>query len=154
MPSAGKSLAMAHPFDRTNRLSSITRRQAIQRAAGLTGLAALSGLPDVASSQSAPAAPSHPAEDIPKLRIASCQFPVSGSAAENANYIRQFMEQAADAGAHLLHTSEACLSGYAGIDFKSFNGYDWDALRRETRALRDLARERKLWLIRRRGGHY
>ena len=36
------------------------------------------------------------------------------------------MRQAPEAGAHLLHTSEACLSSYAGIDFASFEKYDWD----------------------------
>ena len=43
------------------------------------------------------------------LRIATCQFPVSGNPAENGDYIRDFMEKAAGSGAHLLHTSEACL---------------------------------------------
>ena len=28
--------------------------------------------------------------------------------------------KAADAGAHILHTSEACLSGYAGSNYSSF----------------------------------
>jgi predicted amidohydrolase len=140
---------MSQPFGRTDRLSPLTRRQAIQCAAGLTGLTMFSQFRDVGASKTGSVAPPLPAEDVQKekLRIASCQFPVSGNVAENASYIRQFMEQAADAGAHLLHTSEACLSGYAGIDFASFNGYDWDVLRRETRALRDLARERKLWLV-------
>jgi len=57
------------------------------------------------------------------------------------------MGQAAAAGAHLLHTSEACLSGYAGIDFPSFEKYDWDALRLETTELRKLARNLNLWLV-------
>ncbi len=82
-----------------------------------------------------------------KLRVATCQFPVSGKPAENGEYIRNFMRQAAEGGAHLLHTSEACLSGYAGTDFSSFTNYDWQALRQETQTLRDLARALKLWLV-------
>ncbi len=74
-------------------------------------------------------------------------FPSSGNPAENAKYIRDFMRQAAEAGAHLLHTSEACLSGYAGMDFPSFEKYDWDALRRETNELRELAKDLNLWLV-------
>ncbi len=46
------------------------------------------------------------------LRIASCQFPISGDIRENARYIRRYLEAAADTGAHLLHTPETCLSGY------------------------------------------
>jgi predicted amidohydrolase len=61
--------------------------------------------------------------------------------------MRDFLRQAAQTGAHLLHTSEASLSGYAGIDFKSFEDYDWEAQRRETADLRKLAKELSLWLV-------
>lgn len=138
---------MTQSFDRTGQSLPLTRRQAIHRAAGLTSLAALSRLHDADALESATAAPLRPPMGDLNLRIATCQFPVSGNAAENGNYIRQFIDQAADAGANLLHTSEACLSGYAGIDFASFDGYDWGRLRRETRALRERAKERKLWLV-------
>lgn len=81
------------------------------------------------------------------LRVASCQFPVTEDIAKNASYIRRYLRRAADAGAHLLHTSEACLSGYAGTDIPSFVGFDWNALRRETARLCSLAAELGLWLI-------
>jgi predicted amidohydrolase len=57
------------------------------------------------------------------------------------------MRKAAEAEADLLHTSEACLSGYAGADFTSFDGFDWDLLRQETARLRELAAELGIWLI-------
>ena len=83
----------------------------------------------------------------PHLRVASCQFPVSDEVAKNAGYIRSYMKRAHKAGAHLLHTSEACLSGYAGSDFESFDEYDWDLLRGETDHLRLLAKDLGIWLI-------
>jgi deaminated glutathione amidase len=82
-----------------------------------------------------------------KLRVASCQFPVTEDIGRNARYVRRFMKKAAGAGAHVLHTSEACLSGYAGTDFASFDGYAWDVLREETSRCRELASELELWLI-------
>lgn len=81
------------------------------------------------------------------LRVASCQFPVSAGIRANAAYIRRYLRRAAAAGAHVLHTSEACLSGYAHKDVASFAEFDWDLLRRETARLRALAAELGLWLV-------
>ncbi len=82
-----------------------------------------------------------------KLRVASCQFPVSTDVAANARYIRRYMSKAAETGSQILHTSEACLSGYPGTDIPSFQGFPWDLLREETRALRALAAELGIWLV-------
>jgi predicted amidohydrolase len=57
------------------------------------------------------------------------------------------MREAAGEGAHLLHTSEASLSGYAGSDFPTFEKYNWDGLRKETTDLRALAKSMKMWLV-------
>jgi len=123
--------------------------------AGMVTLAALpqrsdAGVPNPAQGRPAqtPAIPpDHGADSRETLRIATCQFPVSGDPAENGKYIRGFMEQATGAGAHLLHTSEACLSGYAGTDFPSFEGFDWGAVRQVTTGLRELAKQLRLWLV-------
>jgi len=82
-----------------------------------------------------------------KLRVATCQFPVTEDVAANARYIRRQMRAAARNKAHILHTSEAALSGYGGLDFSGFEGFDWDRLREETTAILDLARVLKLWVI-------
>src|SRR5262249_52603209 len=74
-------------------------------------------------------------------------FPVAANPAENSRFIADFMRQAKAAGAHLLHTSEASLSGYPGTDLPSFKDYDWQALRKETSLLRQLAKELGLWLV-------
>ena len=82
-----------------------------------------------------------------KLRVASCQFPVTGDVAANARYIRRYLKKAAAAGAQLLHTSEACLSGYPGKDLPSFKGFDWAHLCDETSRLRAEARSLGIWLV-------
>ena len=71
------------------------------------------------------------------LKIATCQFPVSRDIGRNFGYIVRQMKEARKRGAHLAHFSEACLGGYAGVDFDSFAGYDWDALRQHTREVLD-----------------
>ena len=81
------------------------------------------------------------------LRVASCQFPVTHDIGRNASYIRRYLRKASDAGANLLHTSEACLSGYGGSDFSSFDSFDWERLRQETSRLRELVFELNLWLV-------
>lgn len=141
----------------TEKRDGLSRRQAIGRAGqGLMGLAALAHMSGGArTAAGAPAArPAVPAKgqssDAPpaeKLRVATCQFPVSGQIVDNAKYIRDFLHQAAAAGAHLLHTSEASLSGYPGADLPSFKDFDWDTLRRETAALRQEAKDLGLWLV-------
>jgi len=83
----------------------------------------------------------------PTLRVASCQFPVTGDIRRNAAYVRRYMRAAAAAGAHILHTSETCLSGYAGADFPTLDGYDWALLRKEMARLRSLAAKLGLWLV-------
>ena len=130
-----------------------TRRQAFNTAgkaiAGLVGMGALPSLEAMAAEAPQPNSSGAPAEDASstqKLRVATCQFPVGPNPAENAKHISGFMQDAAYQGAHLLHTSEASLSGYAGYDIPSFKGYDWDALRKANAELRAQAREQKMWL--------
>jgi deaminated glutathione amidase len=137
----------------------ITRREAVKSAGkalvGVAGIAAFPRFSDGAAAEQTAAPPQSAPASLPaeikdpgeKLRVATCQFPVSGNPKENAKFIRDFMHQASERGAHLLHTSEACLSGYAGIDVPSLENYDWDALRTETSKLRELAKELKLWLV-------
>ncbi|MCE5278260.1 MAG: carbon-nitrogen hydrolase family protein [Planctomycetaceae bacterium] len=81
------------------------------------------------------------------LRIASCQFPVGGDIAANADYICRYMRKATAAQADVFHTSEASLSGYAGHNFKSFADFDWDLLRRQTARIQELAHSLGLWVV-------
>lgn len=124
----------------------VSRRTAL----GLGGSAVAGmaiGLPSVAEPTTRSQIPPEGPRPADKLRVASCQFPVGGNIVDNSRNIRQFMQQAYRCGAHVLHTSEASLSGYAAVDMPSFANYDWELLRRETAGLRDLARQLDLWLV-------
>jgi predicted amidohydrolase len=81
------------------------------------------------------------------IHIATCQFPVSADVEANASQIRAQMQQAADAGADIVHFPECALSGYASVDFESFAGYDWDLLKDKTTEIIELAGQLKLWAV-------
>jgi predicted amidohydrolase len=82
-----------------------------------------------------------------QLKIATCQFPVCENVEANARHIQTFMRQAADKDADIVHFSECALSGYTGVDFDSFEGYDWTLLRTKTLEIMQLARQLKLWVV-------
>ena len=82
-----------------------------------------------------------------KLRVATCQFPVSCNIIQNLNYVQRQMRRAKEKGAHVAHFSEVCLGGYAGVNFDAFHDYDWDLLRQCTEAVMRLARNLRLWVI-------
>jgi deaminated glutathione amidase len=82
-----------------------------------------------------------------KLKVASCQFPVSGDANSNAEYIKKYIRQAAENKADVIQFCEGALSGYAGCNFSSFEGYDWNALRGRTHEIMSLAKQCHIWVI-------
>ncbi len=57
------------------------------------------------------------------------------------------MLSARERGADVAHFPEACLSGYAGADFPSYDGFDWELLERVTRQVLALAGELGLWVV-------
>ncbi len=82
-----------------------------------------------------------------QLRVASCQFPVSANVAENAEWIRRQTRDAAARHAQLVHFSECALSGYAGVDHKTLEEFDWDLHERELASIRALAKELGVWVV-------
>ncbi|HKJ68423.1 MAG TPA: carbon-nitrogen hydrolase family protein [bacterium] len=82
-----------------------------------------------------------------KLKVATCQFPVSGNIKSNAKYIKKFIKHAASNNAHIVHFSEAALSGYPPTDIPSFQNYDWDVLRSETYEIMSLAQLYNIWVV-------
>ena len=82
-----------------------------------------------------------------RLTLATCQFEVSDDVSANARAIRRQMRAARRRGAEVVHFSECALSGYAGAQFASFNGYPWRLLAEETRRIQALSAELGLWTI-------
>jgi predicted amidohydrolase len=82
-----------------------------------------------------------------RLRIATCQFPVSGDIGRNLRYVLRQMRAAKARGAAVVHFSESALSGGAGDDFPSFRGYDWNLLRACTREVLRQARALRVWVV-------
>jgi deaminated glutathione amidase len=81
------------------------------------------------------------------LKIATCQFAVSESVAQNAGTIQRFLQRAKKAQAEIVHFSECALSGYAGADFPTFDDFDWPTLRKETERIMSLAGALNLWVL-------
>src|SRR5690348_16649122 len=65
---------------------------------------------------------------MPVLHVATCQFPVSADIEANLRFVKRQMTVAASRGARAAHFPEGALSGYAGTDFASFDGFGWDRL--------------------------
>lgn len=84
---------------------------------------------------------------IGKLRIASCQFPISGNIKENARWIKNQIRIAKIKGAEIIHFPEGALSGYGGGDIKDFKNYNWKELKSETDSIIHLAEELNIWII-------
>ena len=54
-----------------------------------------------------------------KVNLATCQFQVENTPQQNLRTISRQMRIARQRGAHLVHFSEACLSGYLGAPVQS-----------------------------------
>ncbi len=46
-----------------------------------------------------------------------------------------------------MHFSEACVSGYLGVEVDSGDGLDWDAVRGAMESIARLAAELELWVV-------
>src|SRR5215510_4317281 len=82
-----------------------------------------------------------------QLIVATCQFPVDADVRRNLRYVARQLRAAKDRGAHVAHFPEACLSGYAGVDFPSYQGFTWPLLQECTHRVLELARQCRLWVI-------
>lgn len=81
------------------------------------------------------------------LKIATCQFAVSGSIKANSTRIQRYMQKAKDQNAEIVHFPETALSGYVGADFPTFDGYDWSLLESETEKIAALAKTLRIWVV-------
>ncbi len=81
------------------------------------------------------------------VRVATCQFPVGAEISANLRFIKRQIRIAGERGAHVAHFPEAALSGYAGTDFDTFDGFDWEELRKATSQVLECARRSRVWVI-------
>ncbi|MEX2566264.1 MAG: carbon-nitrogen hydrolase family protein [Cyclobacteriaceae bacterium] len=82
-----------------------------------------------------------------KIRVASCQFPVSADIKENYRWIKNQIIEAKIKKADIVHFPECALSGYPGSDMQTLDNFDWDGLFSATDSVRALARELNIWVI-------
>ena len=82
-----------------------------------------------------------------RLRVASCQFPVSSDIKSNLRWITEQIIEAKLKKADIVHFPECALSGYPGSDMNSLDNFDWDELFRATDSILALAKELKIWVI-------
>ncbi len=81
------------------------------------------------------------------LTVATCQFPTRSSIGDNLAYVLEQMRIAKARGADVAHFPEACLSGYAGADMPSHEGFDWSRLAQAVRDVLALAGALRLWVV-------
>lgn len=82
-----------------------------------------------------------------KLRIATSQFSVSSNIELNRDNIIKQTKEAKEKGCDVIHFPEGSLSGYAGVDFDSFENYKWDLLKQCSQQILTLAEELGIWII-------
>ena len=82
-----------------------------------------------------------------KIRVASCQFPVSSDIRENFSWIREQIIESKLKKADIVHFPECALSGYPGADMNSLEQLNWDELLSATDSIMKLAGELKIWVI-------
>lgn len=82
-----------------------------------------------------------------KIRIASCQFPVSSDLMANYRFIKDQIIEAKLKQADVVHFPECALSGYPGVDMQSLDNFNWNELHRLTDSVASLAKELNIWVI-------
>lgn len=82
-----------------------------------------------------------------KIRIASCQFPVSADIRSNYQFIEAQITEAKLRKADVVHFPECALSGYPGTDMTTLDNFNWDELHRMTDSVMSLAKHLNIWVI-------
>lgn len=82
-----------------------------------------------------------------QLCIATAQFPVSAEVKRNEQAMARLMQQSHEAGADVVHFSEACLGGYAGAEIKTWDRYNWRLLHEAQGRIHALAASLELTVI-------
>ena len=82
-----------------------------------------------------------------RIRVASCQFPVSADIKVNYRYIEAQITEAKLKKADVVHFPECALPGYPGTDMMSLENFNWDELHSMTDSVMSLAKKLNIWVI-------
>jgi predicted amidohydrolase len=82
-----------------------------------------------------------------KLKIASCQFPVTADISKNSEFIQNFIRKASANKADIVHFPETALCGWGKWANPGFKKFDFKKLREETTVIQKLAAQKKIWVI-------
>ena len=82
-----------------------------------------------------------------RLVLATCQFLIRKEPERNVRSVLRQLALAKARGAHLVHFSEACLSGYLGVEIESQRAVDWDGLASCMRVVMAEAKRLRLWVV-------
>ena len=84
---------------------------------------------------------------VAKLTVATCQFLIEKEPERNLRSVLRQLKQAKAEGAHLVHFSESCLSGYLGVEIRSSKEVDWDRVDAGMREVMAAAKQHRLWVV-------
>jgi predicted amidohydrolase len=82
-----------------------------------------------------------------RIKIASCQFPVSADIRINYSYIESQIIEAKLKKADVVHFPECALSGYPGSDMETLDNFNWNLLHQMTDSVISTAKKLKIWVI-------
>lgn len=82
-----------------------------------------------------------------KIRIATCQFPVSADIQLNYQFIEAQMTESKLKRADIVQFPECSLSGYPGTDMMTMKDFNWDELHSMTDSIRSLADRLNIWVV-------
>ncbi|MFH0963744.1 MAG: carbon-nitrogen hydrolase family protein [Planctomycetota bacterium] len=82
-----------------------------------------------------------------RIRVATCQFPVTKSIEGNFEHIVEQMRCAGARKADVVHFSECALSGYMGRELRTERELDYAQLRKRTEDVMEAARGLGVWVV-------
>lgn len=84
---------------------------------------------------------------MPKLVLATCQFPVDEDPRRNLGFATRQIAAARARGADLVHFSEACISGYLGVEVSSHDAAGWERVAAAMEEVMAAARRHRAWVV-------
>ncbi len=84
---------------------------------------------------------------MPKLVLATCQFPVDEDPRRNLGFATRQIAAARARGADLVHFSEACISGYLGVEVSSHDAAGWERVAAAMEEVMAAARRHRVWVV-------